>query len=202
MDNIKEPALEDWVNTGALIRAEMERYDLDYVSLAKQVNEGGYHTTVTRQYLSNICKGKSFPSLYLLRVLADIFQCDTAYLLCEQDCRRHEATDIRAYTGLSEQSIETLHKLIMETDKKKKATVQHFIPFLNQLLEDQAAVLHVGANLNEISFANEYERDFGTTGTPDKIAFRTRNAGIYDLSRTIEQQADKLLGNPYANLDA
>ena len=201
LPNIKELSHADWIKTGLRIQEELDRAGMTYERLAEYLTNV-YYVTTSRQYISSICKGKSFPQLYTLRAMAHIFDCDTAYLLCEQDCRKHEATDIHAYTGLSETAIETLHALITETDEKKKAAAQHVIPFINQLLEDRAAVQRIGANLNEIAFATEYEKTFGGTGVPDKVAFRSRNGGMFDLSRTIEQQADSLLGNPYTTMDA
>lgn len=141
--------------------------------------------------------------------LCEVLSCDIGYLLCEYDSKTLTTEQMTAHTGLSEESIETLHDLNalqqnqdQEVDKKKKAAIQHVIPFINKLLEDRAAVQRVGANLNEIAFATEYEKAFGGTGVPDKVAFRSRNGGMYDLSRTIEQQADSLLGNPYATTEA
>ena len=201
MPNIQEVSHADWIKTGIRIQEEIDRNKMTYAQLAEYLTNV-YYVTTSRQYVSKICKGETFPQLYTLKAMAEVFDCDVAYLLCEQDCRKHEATDIHAYTGLSETAIETLHALITETDEKKKAAVQYVIPLINQLLENRAAVQRVGANLNEIAFSTEYEKTFGGTGVPDKVAFRSRNGGMYDLSRTIEQQADSLLGNPYASTEA
>lgn len=137
--------------------------------------------------------------------LCEVLSCDIGYLLYEYDSKTLTTEEIIEHTGLTEKAVETLHKLHAiqqdeEADEKKKTAIRHVLPFVNQLLEDRVAVQRIGANLNEISFATEYESSFGGTGVPDRIAFRSRNGGMYDLARTIEQQADNLLGNPYSSM--
>ncbi len=203
MDNMNGTPRYDWVLCGQRIKLERERINMSQQELADTLAGDPYYATGVRQTISDWEKGKKKEiPLHTLVCLCNIFNCDMGYLLGEYDCRTRPVTDIHAYTGLSETAIETLHALITETDEKKKAAVQHVIPLINQLLEDRAAVQRIGANLNEIAFATEYEKTFGGTGVPDKVAFRSRNGGMFDLSRTIEQQADSLLGNPYTTMDA
>lgn len=110
MPNIKEKTHTDWIKTGLRIQEEIDCAKMTYVSIAECLTSI-YYVTTSRQYISDICKGKAFPPLYTLKALTQIFDCDTAYLLCEQDCRKREVTDIHAYTGLSENAIETLHAI-------------------------------------------------------------------------------------------
>ena len=190
MGNIKEPALGDWINTGIRIDAEMEKLGMNYSSLAKCISEGDYHFTATRQYISDICKGKSFPSLYLLRVLADVFQCDTAYLLCEQDCRKREATDIHAYTGLSETAIETLHALTTgkNTSVGQQMYTRHVIPFLNQLLSDQKTVDRFAGKLSAYAATADMKRNL--KGIPDELTEMRQAGAIFELTRVFAEQAE------------
>lgn len=202
MDNIQAVTRYDWVIIGQRIKQERERIGLSQQDLADRLAGEPYFATGVRQTISDWEKGKKKEiPLHTLVCLCNIFDCDMGYLLGEYDCHTRPVTDIHAYTGLSEESIETLHALITETDEKKKAAIQHVIPFINKLLEDRAAVQRIGANLNEIAFATDWEKNFGAD-LPDKVAFRSRNGGMFDLSRTIEQKADSLLGNPYASTEA
>lgn len=50
-------------------------------------------------------KGEGELSVWTLLKLSGIFGCDFGYLIGEYDCRKREATDIRAKTGLSETAI-------------------------------------------------------------------------------------------------
>ena len=185
MDNIQAVTRYDWVIIGQRIKQERERIGLSQQDLADRLAGEPYFATGVRQTISDWEKGKKKEiPLHTLVCLCNIFDCDMGYLLGEYDCHTRPVTDIHAYTGLSEESIETLHALITETDEKKKAAVQR-----------------IGANLNEIAFATDWEKNFGAE-LPDKVAFRSRNGGMFDLSRTIEQKADSLLGNPYASTEA
>lgn len=58
-----------------------------------------------RQTIARWENGKVLPSLEDMLVMCDLFECELAYLLCEQDCKTKTATDISKETGLSETSI-------------------------------------------------------------------------------------------------
>ena len=53
-------------------------------------------------------KGEGELSVWTLLKLSGIFGCDFGYLIGEYDCRKREATDIKAKTGLSEMAITLL----------------------------------------------------------------------------------------------
>ena len=69
------------------------------------------HLGVTRQTVSNYCLGQTTPSFQLLCEIADFFNVSTDYLLGRTETRSPDA-NIRAvceFTGLSEQSMSTMH---------------------------------------------------------------------------------------------
>lgn len=79
--------------------------------LLEELENKGVH--ISRGSLSDIENGneKGFLHLDLLSALADLYDCEIGYLLCEYDCKTGRNTDIKAVTGLSEKSIEALQRL-------------------------------------------------------------------------------------------
>lgn len=65
--------------------------------------------TVTQGAISQWEKGERVPPIERLLVLSNIFHCDCAYLLCDYDEKTHGVSEIREFTGLSEDSINRLH---------------------------------------------------------------------------------------------
>lgn len=56
------------------------------------------------------CSSDSF-NLRLLAALAQLYDCEVGYLLCEYDCKTGRNTDIKAVTGLNDESIQALEKI-------------------------------------------------------------------------------------------
>lgn len=197
MANIKEPSPAEWINTGKRIESEMERLNLNYSSLATRITEGDYNLIVSRQYVSNICRGNSFPQLYTLRVMADIFQCDTAYLLCEQDCRTRAATDIHAYTGLSEKTIDTLHEIADETPEEGKSPLyRHIIPLIDRLVTDDEILRSIARNLNKTEAYSDMEcmiQQSEPGYTLGGNSADARDTAVFTLSRIIADQAEQMM---------
>lgn len=189
MPNIKELEHADWIKTGIRIQEELDRAGMTYERLAEYLTNV-YYVTTSRQYISSICKGKSFPQLYTLRAMAHIFDCDTAYLLCEQDYRKHEATDIHAYTGLSESAIETLHALTTgkNTSVGQQMYTRHVIPFLNQLLSDQKTVDRFAGKLSAYAATADMKRNL--KGIQDELTEMRQAGAIFELTRVFAEQAE------------
>ena len=195
MPNIQEASHADWIKTGIRIQEEIDRNRMTYAQLAEYLTNV-YYVTTSRQYVSKICKGETFPQLYTLKAMAEVFDCDVAYLLCEQDTRKREATDIRAYTGLSETASETLHSL--QTGKgmlaNQKMYARHVIPFLNQLLSNPEAVERFAGKLSVYAATADMKRNLH--GTPDERTDMFQAGAVFELSRVIAEQAEALFASP------
>jgi transcriptional regulator with XRE-family HTH domain len=92
---------------GVRIRKEREASALRQEDLAVKV---GY-VPESRGTIANWEKGKYLPSLEDMIKLCIIFDCEVGYLLCEQNCKTREVTDIQAVSGLSENAIQKLIRL-------------------------------------------------------------------------------------------
>lgn len=83
---------------------------------------------IGRNTLSNIENGSQKPcnfSLGLLAALAELFECEIGYLLCEKEynCRTRCDTDIYKETGLNEKSIQTLRTIQKSDENENMITV-------------------------------------------------------------------------------
>lgn len=56
-------------------------------------------------------KGERLPDLETLARMAEVFDCDIGYLLCDYDEKHHVTADIREQTGLSEEAVVSLLNL-------------------------------------------------------------------------------------------
>ena len=90
------------------------------------------HIGTTRQSISKWESGQGEPTVYDFLRLCNLFDCDLGYLLCEEEysCKTRKATDIKAATGLSKDSITSL-SYIAEDQKFGVVTLK----FLNDLLD-------------------------------------------------------------------
>ena len=87
-------------------------------------------------------QGRKTPQLPQLLKLCEIYNCDLDYLVGRIDCRTHEIQDIHAYTGLSEDSIEMLHKWNCSQDHPYFFTQNKALPILNKLIEHEPYFIH------------------------------------------------------------
>lgn len=78
-------------------------YSLERVAEACDVQQ---YQTVSKWESAN-----TIPSMKQLLKLCNLYGCDIGYLLGEHDCKTRKATDIQEETGLSEDAIEILKKL-------------------------------------------------------------------------------------------
>lgn len=90
------------------------------------------HIGTTRQSISKWENGQGEPTVYDFLRLCNLFDCDLGYLLCEEgySCKTRKATDIKAATGLSDDSITSLTG-IAGSQKIGAVTLR----FLNDLLD-------------------------------------------------------------------
>ena len=93
-------------------------------------------TDISRQKIGRWENGEPIKKLDELKGLAQIFNCEIGYLLGEIPNKTREKTDISKVTGLSEENIELLHKLLIEPEFK------NYTLALNTLLEDRDNILH------------------------------------------------------------
>lgn len=83
-----------------------------------EILDTNYSLHIGRNTLSNIengCQKADNLKVSLLLALADLYNCDVGYLLCEYDNITGRNTDIQAVTGLNDDSIKTLESL-QQTD--------------------------------------------------------------------------------------
>lgn len=89
---------------GRRLTEERKKHHLTKLKLAEAI---GYSD---ERRISSMENGKSILPLEAMFELCKIFDCELAYLLCEQNCKTRTATDICKETGLSEDAIEMLRK--------------------------------------------------------------------------------------------
>ena len=95
----------DWKKIGQRIEAERKFLNLSAEALANDIG-------ITRQTLRKWEEGKECSiDIYALIKLANKFNCEVGYLLCEYDCKTKEITDTQKATGLSEQAITKLQRI-------------------------------------------------------------------------------------------
>lgn len=111
MDNI--------TGMGRIIKAERKK-------LGDNLDEFAQKIGISRQTLAKWESGQgNGPTVNDLLRMCELFNCDFGYLVGEYTCKKREATDIQAETGLSDSGINTLRSL----DPKSKR-------FINDLLEN------------------------------------------------------------------
>jgi transcriptional regulator with XRE-family HTH domain len=91
----------NWKKIGERIQKERQALRLSQTNLCIKLNLG-------RNSLVDFEKGRKLPQLDTLTNMCKLFDCDMGYLLCEYDCKYHNAADIKAETGLSEKAINSI----------------------------------------------------------------------------------------------
>lgn len=93
----------------------------------------GDKLNIGRSQVEQIEQGKRLPELETLVRMAEIFNCEIGYLLCETgyECKTRTKTDIQKETGLSERAVERLLDL-------QKSTIHNeaFLMLINAMLEN------------------------------------------------------------------
>lgn len=98
--------------------------------------------------------GERIPDLTSLARMAEIFQCDIGYLLCDYDERHRDTADIKKATGLSEFAIERLKSMWSRIQRDHKngwigTPEEGEIKAINTLLESGSNILYY---INEYLF--------------------------------------------------
>lgn len=133
---------------GSRIRKERTILNLNQEMFAKIIYVS------KRQTIANWEKGRTLPALENFFIMSDVFNCDIAYLFCEQECKRRETTDIHEKTGLSEEAIhvleskklmdrfyiETVNKLLTFSDKKDVLTMDIIKSYLFHSVEGEVDI--------------------------------------------------------------
>lgn len=158
----------DYSKIGNRIRDERKKNRLSQDNLINMLRDK--QISVGRNTLSAMENGvKEKFSFQVLYGLADIFQCQIGYLLCEYDYKIQSNAEISKITGLSDHSIEALRLLksdvdnidlfynneletlnfILENIRSKQEILNNGIGFTDSLLH------YIGLYLNNDSIAKE-----------------------------------------------
>lgn len=99
----------------------------------KSAESFGDELNIGRSQVEQIEQGKRLPALDTLVRMAEMFNCEIGYLLCETgyECKTRTKTDIQKETGLSERAVERLLDLQKDTIHNKA-----FLMLINAMLED------------------------------------------------------------------
>lgn len=101
---------------GKRIKAERKAKKLSQPELAKKmsaaINHGPiYPEAVAQNTISEWENGKRIPPIEMLACLAEIFECDVGYLLCDYDRSSADAATVMELTGLSGRAADNLVEL-------------------------------------------------------------------------------------------
>lgn len=129
------------------------KYIYDYSKIGKRIKGERKKNGFTQDELINLLRDNQVPvgrntlsamengikekfSFQVLYGLADIFQCQIGYLLCEYDCKTQFNAAISEITGLSDNAINTLKKVNENKDEYRKYEVLHLIDTLNLIMDE------------------------------------------------------------------
>lgn len=117
---------------GQRIKKERERSSLSQVQLLEKLGMSSKSTKILRGWE----RGEKLPDLDVIVKLADLFDCDVGYLLCDYDGRQWYVTDVEDRTGLSKNAVETLNLLSTKSANEVVDTINRAsLRFLNRELE-------------------------------------------------------------------
>jgi len=98
------------------IKAERNAADLSMEELAERVNVS--RNTIAVWEKQGKDKGGRIPQLSDLLNMCNVFKCELGYLLGEHDCKTRTATDVKAKTGLNDETVNTLFDFLHTGDVK------------------------------------------------------------------------------------
>lgn len=141
------------------------KYIYDYSKIGERIKDERKKNDFTQDELINLLRDKQIAvgrntlsamengikekfSFQVLYGLADIFQCQIGYLLCEYDCKTQSNAAISEITGLSDNAINTLKKVNENKDEYRKYEVLHLIDTLNLIMDEPISFMlfldHIG----------------------------------------------------------
>ncbi len=135
---------------GARIRDERKQMKINQGELAERIstmiNHGADISDVIRQStISNWESGKVLPPIDKMVCLAEIFNCDVGYLLCDYDKRTRAEEDISEITGLSGPSA---HRLIQMGTRSRSSRAAGWSASLEaQEIQALDCLLEAGGNI-------------------------------------------------------
>lgn len=114
---------------GKRLTDERKKHHLTKLELAEAI---GYSD---QRPITSVERGDNIFPLDVMLELCEIFDCELAYLLCEQDCKTRAATDICEETGLSEKAIKILHNQIDLKSKLREIGLNDTFPVVTSFID-------------------------------------------------------------------
>lgn len=162
---------EPYIENGKRIRSERKAAGFT------NAESFGLRLNIGRSQVEQIEQGKRLPALDTLVKMAEIFNCEVGYLLCEPgyECRTRTKTDIQRETGLSEKAIEVLRATNKEFPDNLKT--------LSRMIESSSFsdLLDSLRHYAMIGYAAH-------TSIPEKISQYRREDQSWAMERIQEQQ--------------
>jgi|GEM_PF-1074638 Predicted transcriptional regulators len=149
-----------WHIIGERIRNSREELTLSQEELSQRI-EVIIGSPIKRQTVSGWENGKPIKKLEQLKALCEIFNCDTAYLLCECSTKHIISQSISDSTGLSKKAVDNLVTAFRNSDP--------CVEIVSDLLEDMSALAYISrcttADYGHISTFIEIPDPFAPKGT-------------------------------------
>lgn len=138
----------DYAKIGERIRVLRKDKDLSQDALIDELAKK--NIKIGRNTLSAIENGNAQKcELSLLKALSEIFRCDIGHILCEYEGPTPELGYIQKYTGLSLNSVETLHELTTKEESIQNVTYKVINSLLDWILLEQLAIYCEDYNKNK-----------------------------------------------------
>lgn len=125
-----------WHITGERIRTCRNEKGFTQENLSEAI-EKITGVPIKRQTVAGWENGKPIKKLEQLTALCEIFECDTAYLLCECDSKRMISEQIAPALGISEKALDNLITA--------HNTQNPYVKILSKLLEDENLLQHISS---------------------------------------------------------
>lgn len=158
----------NFLEIGKRIRDERKKV-ANQETFIDMLAEYGVH--IGRNTLSDIENGKCADCLRVdfLAACCDIFSCDMGFLLCDPNytCRKRDASEIEAMTGLSENAIRTLREYRIPGLIEHDNTIGGIVSFL---LDPKHCDRNAGGLLHLIA-AYIHSNDFSVSGLDDSMEY-------------------------------
>ena len=195
------------------------KYIYDYSKIGKRIKGERKKNGFTQDELINLLRDNQVPvgrntlsamengikekfSFQVLYGLADIFQCQIGYLLCEYDCKTQFNAAISEITGLSDNAINTLKKVNENKDEYRRYEVLHLIDTLNLIMDEPISFMlfldHIGDYIDN-KYTVPLHYDNKVNDYTESIAEPPR-LSLVDIPRK-EKEKYIVLGAPNNNPD-
>ena len=195
------------------------KYVYDYSKIGKRIKDERKKNGLTQDELINSLRDKQIAvgrntlsamengikekfSFQVLYGLAEIFQCQIGYLLCEYDCKTQSNAAISEITGLSDNAINTLKKVSESKNEYRKYEVLHLIDTLNLIMDEPISFMlfldHIGDYIDNkytvpLHYDNKVNEYTESIAEPPRLS-------LVDIPRK-EKEKYIVLGAPNNNPD-